>query len=154
MSPTTTLHTHNTMPLHSHNPALSPPSTPLHSHGATMSHTPNATPLTPLCGPNVMPKLTPVHPAIQISGSSTNDLTTIFSPSSISLTAGSSDGGHSSLPSPPSSQGSASRLASIMTAFDELALELPVPHYVVVRGISPGVYANWCESTSYISDIS
>ena len=42
--------------------------------------------------------------------------------------------------STPTSQGSASGLASIINALEELDLESHRPHYVVVKGTSPSVY--------------
>jgi hypothetical protein len=63
--------------------------------------------------------------------------------------ADSSGVGRSVGPSSPSSQGSASRLASIINAFEELDIESHRPHYVVLRGTSPGVYASRCLSFSH-----
>lgn len=58
----------------------------------------------------------------------------------------SSSSGCSVGPSSPS-QGSASRLVSIINALEELGLESQEPFYVVLRGLSPGVYASRCVST-------
>ena len=170
-SQATTLRTHNTTALHpdnttlspsstpsrSHSVALSPPSTPSRSHDVAMARTHNAAPstsshaqnVTPLRTYNPMPTLTPVHLAILGSATTSSNISssTTSSPSSMTLTADGSSGSRS--PSLPSSQGSASRLASIIGALDELALDSPVPHYVVVRGISPGVYTTWCASTAH-----
>ena len=97
----------------------------------------------------MLPLPRPVHLAIQGSAPTSSNISssTTSSPSSMTLTADGSSGSRS--PSLPSSQGSASHLASIIGALDELALDSPVPHYVVVRGISPGVYTTWCASTTH-----
>ena len=52
--------------------------------------------------------------------------------------------------SSPSSIGSATRLASIISALEELDLESQEPFYVVLRGLSPGVYASRCVSAHII----
>jgi hypothetical protein len=52
--------------------------------------------------------------------------------------------------SSPSSHGSATRLASIICALNELGLESREPFYVVLRGLSPGVYASRCVSAHII----
>ena len=57
-------------------------------------------------------------------------------------TASSSSDGHSVESSSLSSHGSVFRLTSVMSVFEELGLESREPHYVVLRGISPGVYAS------------
>jgi hypothetical protein len=52
--------------------------------------------------------------------------------------------GPSSDPPTPSSRGRAARYASIVTAIEELTLE---PSFVVIQGVSPGVYTDQCVST-------
>ena len=51
----------------------------------------------------------------------------------------------------PSSLGSATRLASIISALEELDAESREPSYVVLRGLSPGVYASRCVSALFFS---
>jgi hypothetical protein len=125
-SPTTILRTHNT--------TLSPHQR-RHITTVPTSHTRNAA------------------PSVTSSPSSNFMSLTESSSSSMSLSDGSSGGSHPVLLSPSSSQASASCLASIMAAFDELALDSPVPHYVVLRGNSPGVYANWYNFIPHLSNI-
>jgi len=109
---------------------ISQPSTPSLSHKTAHGYN-AATP-----APSTPSRPTQTTPSSRAStNSSTTDWLSSLTPSVA---------GPSSDPPTPSSRGRAARYASIVTAIEELTLE---PSFVVIQGVSPGVYTAQCVST-------
>jgi hypothetical protein len=126
-APSIPLYTDGFSPLSAHNITPSPVTRPRDAAPIYVPLTSNQpTPICPI-----------VHPAVQVAEFSVNGLLHLPSSSS-SPSSGRSEGS--------SSLGSATRLASIISALEELDVESPEPSYVVLRGLSPGVYASRCVS--------
>ncbi|KAF8961318.1 hypothetical protein BDZ97DRAFT_1760056 [Flammula alnicola] len=135
-------------------------SMPLQAHRAATSSTSrirNAAPILPMHSPITSMPSTPVRPIVRAAGLapfppssvSTMSSATPSSPSSVSTSTSSSGIGRSPGSSAPASRGSASRLAAIETVMQKLDLG---PHYVVLVGKKPGVYASQTSALSAAGD--